>query len=448
MELRRAETILLLLLAYALSVTSVLGQQPSGPYWQYVRTDSGSRPYGTGCYPDILLSAAEGAVRTTINSCSDSNPPRQTSYLFEWGAPPKLLAAGQPVDFKLKLTVTANSVPTWTVPAGLGACFENYASDPAISGCSAAVNAFGNLINAGATFVWDNLTRPAGDQTKAPPTWWATDPRYADPTGLIRFNVKVGSSSTYWWSYVYRLVQPKAKVTAAVNGASSRPGIASGSWVTLFGELLSEKSRMWAAGDFSSGRLPTVLDGVQVTIDGKSAYIYYISPGQLNVLAPDGIGAGQVKVEVKNWLGSSETFTALSQRTAPGAFVFEAEGGRHIIAHNPDGAFLAKANIVPGLSTRPARPDEVFTMYVTGLGPTNPATPAERVLAAPAPTLDRVSVRIANLDAEVLWSGKVGSGLYQLNLRVPAAVPSGEQPLVVEQSGYSSPAGTVLTIQR
>jgi uncharacterized protein (TIGR03437 family) len=168
----------------------------------------------------------------------------------------------------------------------------------------------------------------------------------------------------------------------------------------------------------------------------------------LNVLAPDGIGTGQVRIEVKNWLGTSETFTALAQRTAPGAFVFGAEGGKHVIAHNLDGAYLAKANIVSGLNTRPARPDEVFTMYATGLGPTNPPTPADFILAAPAPTLNRVTVRIANLNAEVLWSGKIGSGLYQLNVRVPSAAPSGEQPLVIEEGGYPSPAGTVLTIQR
>ena len=41
--------------------------------------------------------------------------------------------------------------------------------------------------------------------------------------------------------------------------------------------------------------MPTSLDGVSVTIGGKPAYVSFISPGQLNVLAPD-VPAGPITV--------------------------------------------------------------------------------------------------------------------------------------------------------
>ena len=51
------------------------------------------------------------------------------------------------------------------------------------------------------------------------------------------------------------------------------------------------------ASDFVVNRLPTQLGGVSVSIDGKPAYVYYISPTQINVLAPDYL-AEAVSVEV------------------------------------------------------------------------------------------------------------------------------------------------------
>jgi uncharacterized protein (TIGR03437 family) len=43
--------------------------------------------------------------------------------------------------------------------------------------------------------------------------------------------------------------------------------------------------------DFVSNKMPTQLDGI-VTVSGWSAYVYYISPMQINILTPiDGSNA-------------------------------------------------------------------------------------------------------------------------------------------------------------
>jgi uncharacterized protein (TIGR03437 family) len=430
--------------AFAIAAPAA-AQQGAEPYWQYVATEPGVNPHSVGsCVPD-QMTGGEGSVQITVNYICDQRPAPQTKYLLEWSAPPRILVPSTAFDIKIKATVVANAVPTWTLGAAMGAVFQDYTSAPGIGMQSGGISVGpqGNPHSAGETFAWDNLARPAGEQLKAPPARWAN----THPTGQIRFNFKAMASSQFWWSYVYKLVEPKPRVTAAVSGASFRPGIAPGAWVTIQGDLLSANTRLWTSRDFSGDRLPTSLDGVRVTIDGKAAYIYYISPGQLNVLAPDDIATGQVRVVVTNSLGDSDAFTATGQRFDPALFAFSVEGGKHVIAHNSDGTFLAKAGIVAGLNTRPVIPGEIITIYGSGFGPTNPPTPADRVSAAATPTAQSVRVTIGGMEADVLWAGKIGPGLYQINVKIPEAASSGERAIVATVGSTSSPASSVITIR-
>ena len=45
-------------------------------------------------------------------------------------------------------------------------------------------------------------------------------------------------------------------------------------------------SRIWQDSDFVNSQMPVQLDGVSATVNGKPAYVYYISPTQLNILTP------------------------------------------------------------------------------------------------------------------------------------------------------------------
>jgi hypothetical protein len=82
-------------------------------------------------------------------------------------------------------------------------------------------------------------------------------------------------------------------ISSVVNGASFAAAVTPGSWVTIQGTGLAASTRHWQAADFNGAKLPSVLDGVKVSIDGAAAAVYYISPGQLNVQAPDSIHTGQ-----------------------------------------------------------------------------------------------------------------------------------------------------------
>ena len=77
-----------------------------------------------------------------------------------------------------------------------------------------------------------------------------------------------------------------------VNGASFNPNgpMASGSFATIFGQSLCSQT---ATGEWiGPGQLPTTLGGCSVTVNGMSAMMHYVSPGQVNFIVPDGLGPG------------------------------------------------------------------------------------------------------------------------------------------------------------
>ena len=69
------------------------------------------------------------------------------------------------------------------------------------------------------------------------------------------------------------------------------------------------------APDFAQGRLPTQLGGVRVTVNGNPAFVYYISPTQINVLSPLDRTIGPVQIVVTNGGTASAPFTANIRRT-------------------------------------------------------------------------------------------------------------------------------------
>lgn len=104
------------------------------------------------------------------------------------------------------------------------------------------------------------------------------------------------------------VVAPSA--TRIVNGASFQACIVPNSWATIFGSDFTPAADDWSES-IQNGRFPTTLDGVSVTIGGKPAYPYYVSPNQLNVLVPD-IGLGQVSVTVTASNGTQSTFPVVA----------------------------------------------------------------------------------------------------------------------------------------
>lgn len=67
-------------------------------------------------------------------------------------------------------------------------------------------------------------------------------------------------------------------ITLVANAEGENPIIAPNTWLEVNGLNLAKAgdSPIWQASDFVNTRLPAKLDGVNVTMNCKSAYVYYI----------------------------------------------------------------------------------------------------------------------------------------------------------------------------
>jgi len=230
-----------------------------------------------------------------------------------------------------------------------------------------------------------------------------------------------------------------------VNGASFLPGIASSGWVTIKGTALSLTTRQWSQSDFAGNLLPNELDGVSVAIDGLPAYVYFVSPAQLNVLAPDDPTVGQVAVVVKNSLGTSNTATASKASRAPAFFILS---GSYPAAVHANGALVGPAGLIPGVTSTPAKPGETIVLFGTGFGDTNPPLPAGQLVTQPADLTLPVTVLVGGLAANVSYAGRTGSGLDQLNVQIPGALTDGDATLVAQIGGLQTQGGVLLSVRQ
>jgi len=254
-----------------------------------------------------------------------------------------------------------------------------------------------------------------------------------------------GSPATVAVTLVVIGTQPAGVVTGLANGASYQPGFASATWVTIFGTNLSQSTYSWQSTDFVNGLLPTSLQGVSVTINGIPAYISYISPTQINALAPDDSTAGPVQVQVTAAQQASNSYSATKAQFAPAFFTID--GGVYAAALHADYSLVGAVNLLPGVPSTPAQPGETILLYATGFGPTTPAVPSNQLVTTAEPLANTVTVSIGGTVATTIFTGLVSPGLYQFNVTVPGRLPSGEAALSATIGGVTTPGGISITVQ-
>jgi len=243
--------------------------------------------------------------------------------------------------------------------------------------------------------------------------------------------------------------QPAISSGGVFNAASFQPGVSAGSWVTIQGSNLAGNTRSWTGDDFEGGALPTQLDGVSVKIDGKPAYVAFISPAQINVQAPSDSALGPVPVEVTFNGSTSSPGTAQLQAVSPALFLWS---GKYAVATHPDFSPAAPAGLFPGVTTVPAKPGELIVLWGTGFGATTPAVapgivPPVNPLANVA---NPITVAIGNIAATVVGAAisPGNPGLYQIAVQVPASVPDGDLPVVAQVNGVQSSSNVLLSVKR
>ena len=365
-----------------------------------------------------------------------------------------------PVTISVTLTVVAAAnVVLNAVPASLAFSFVTGGAAPPAQ--SVAITVSGQSV----FFQADVSAPPNGKWLSVSPTTAATsatlsvqaDPKTLSPgtyNGTITLHLTSLTTAAQTIPVTFTVqappVLPAITQNGVVNAASLAGAITPGAWVSIFGTNLSATTRQWRTADFVNGVLPTSLDGVSVTIDGKAAAVAYVSPTQLNVLAPDDTATGLLAVQVIAPAGTSANALALEQTAAPAFFQFRAPSATYVAGTHADGSYLAgPALIQQGIAGTPAKPGETIVVYGTGFGATQPAISATALVPSPLAlaNLQDLHIRIGGVDATIAYAGLISPGLYQFNVVVPQ-VGNGDATIVAEFRGLLTRADLMVTISQ
>jgi uncharacterized protein (TIGR03437 family) len=242
------------------------------------------------------------------------------------------------------------------------------------------------------------------------------------------------------------LTTPTPAVTLVANAEGGVATISPNSWVEIKGSNLGPAgdTRIWQGSDFVNNQLPTSLDGVSVAVNGVPAYVYYISPTQVDILTPPNAISGSVPVQVSENGVNSANFMVQAQAESPSFFIFG--GGPYIAAIHANGSYIGPTSLYPGLTT-PAQPGETIMMYANGFGST--PTPVVSGSETQSGTLTPMPViTIGGVTATVTFAGLVAPGEFQFNVVVPPSLANGDQPTMAMYNGLTTQAGTLITVQK
>lgn len=279
--------------------------------------------------------------------------------------------------------------------------------------------------------------------------------RLSSPSGLAidgEGNLLIADSGN---SRVRRVSLPRPTISttnALTPSFSGRAGFGSNMYVEIYGTNLSTSTRVWGGSDFNGPRAPTVLDGVSVTVNGRPAFVYYISPTQININTPEDTATGPVNIQVTNSLGVSNVGVATRARVSPTLHsipLFASQGRTHVVAQTPDfRSFIGPPGMVTGVNFNRARPGDRVIIYALGCGPTNPPTEAGVAAAQNSALALPFELRIGGQRAEVAFAGVAAGtiGLYQLNVTIPP-VPGGDQPIELTVDGLSNSQNLHIAIE-
>jgi len=242
--------------------------------------------------------------------------------------------------------------------------------------------------------------------------------------------------------------KPAIRTTQGVLSASDWGAfstIAPGSWIEIYGTNLApnKDKRQWTYADFSGLNAPTSLDGTTVAIAGQSAFIDYVSPGQVNAQVPSNIGLGPLPVTVSTAAGTSASYTVNVAPTQPGLYApasFVVNGKQYVAATFTDGVtFVAPPGAIPGNTSRQAKPGETIIFYGIGFGPVNTGIPAGQIVQQANTLVLPFSIFFGPAQANLLYSGLAGNfiGLYEFYTVVPNIADSDLVPLTFSLNGVN-----------
>jgi uncharacterized protein (TIGR03437 family) len=277
---------------------------------------------------------------------------------------------------------------------------------------------------------------------------WSSAPGHVnvdvDTTTFASSGVDIFNSESYE-IYFGALLEPQSGTgvflnpQGVLNGASFAPPgypISPGGVMTLFGTG-------FPATAVTASTLPfgTTLGGVEVSVNGLAAPVYSVSSTQISAIVPfaatgaSGLTTGTIVVTVGG-VKSNSVVVPLAA-TSPGIFSFPANGISNAAALHGDYSLVS--------ATNPATQGEVISMYLTGLGATNPvvkdgaAAPGKAPLALITGGLAIYVGGVAVPANQISYAGLAPTlaGLYQVNFMIPNVAAGNVGVAVQTNEGFT-----------
>jgi uncharacterized protein (TIGR03437 family) len=222
--------------------------------------------------------------------------------------------------------------------------------------------------------------------------------------------------------------------------------VSPGMLVSIFGGNLTAAGQFYTVPAYP---LPTQAGGTSVTLGGELLPLFAVTPGQINAILPFDLPVNTtlpLVVTYNNAISAPEPVSLIASE--PGIFTGSENGlglGIVVIYHADGSAALAG----PGNA---ASAGDTLVIYCTGLGDVTPRL----IAGSPAPlqplsmAIDPVTVTLGGKSVPVSFAGPTPgyAGLYQINATVPTGIAASAQaPLILTQSGRSSPAAVTIPVQ-
>ena len=213
-------------------------------------------------------------------------------------------------------------------------------------------------------------------------------------------------------------VQPAGTVTCIADAATlSEGGMAPGEIVSIFGSGIGPDTARSAELD-GTGKVSTLLGGVEVRVNSRPAPLLYASSSQINAVVPfETAGSAGLSIQVLKDSLPLNAITTPAVATSPGVFAIL----------NPNGAIND--------ADHRAGPGSTLVAFLTGAGSMQPSAETGSIGAGNTRIAANVSVTLRApaggktniIPLEVAYAGDAPNavqGLVQINLRLPDVLPN------------------------
>ncbi|HUA83689.1 MAG TPA: putative Ig domain-containing protein [Bryobacteraceae bacterium] len=250
-------------------------------------------------------------------------------------------------------------------------------------------------------------------------------------------------------------LQATEQFTGAVNqNSAAPPSLAPNGTLNIFFNVATANATGYALAPgsviqvYGSGFAPSLvappnvpllnqISGAFMLIGSTQIPLFFVSGSVLAAQVPFELTPNQQYQAILSANGAltlPETLDVVPMQ--PGVLFSISDGT--VIAQRADGSLVSASS--------PAHPNDALTLYLTGMGATNPpvasgvATPLQLVPASTQPT-----VALGGQTVNVAYAGltPTGIGLYQINITVPSNAQPGNLPLVIMQNGVPANSTTL-----